>query len=76
MLSKNPTIDRIVFALCLLSMWTLPSIFVWISLFRCSHLSWVAPAALLACSAVMYGIAYLVTFPIGGLRYVRTGSDV
>lgn len=76
MLIKNPTTDRIVFAFCLISMWTMPSIFVWISLFRCSHLSWYFPTALLVCSAVMYLIAYLVTFPVGGLRYVRTGSDV
>lgn len=76
MLTKHPILDRIVFAFCLSGTWILPSVFVWIALFRASHLSWVFPTMLLVCSALMYVIAYIMTFPVGGLRYVMTGSDI
>lgn len=70
----NPKFDRTMFAFCLASMWILPSICTWAFL-HANHLPWWWNAMGLACTTLMYLVAIIVTFVIGGLRYVITGSE-
>lgn len=72
--TRNPTFDRILFAAGLLSAWTLPSIFVWAFTKVSDMPSWWNYAGLV-CAGILYFTAYVMTFTIGGLRYVLTGSE-
>lgn len=72
--TNNPKFDRTLFACCLASMWILPSIFIYAFL-HSSHLPWWWNGIGLACAVLLYLCAFVVTFVVGGLRYVLTGSE-
>lgn len=74
-MTKNPTFDRILFAACLLCAWILPTIFVWGFTQRNDFPAWWNYAGL-ACAGILYFVAFVMTFTVGGLRYVLTGSDL
>lgn len=70
----NPKFDRTLFALCLISAWTLPSIFLW-AFTQPNDLPMWWNGVGIFCACIMYICAFVMTFTIGGLRYVLTGSE-
>jgi len=72
--TNKPIIDRILFALMLISAWTLPTVFTYAFLMPNDLLWWMNGIGLF-CAAVMYGTAIWLTFAVGGLRFVLTGSE-
>ena len=73
-MTKHPTFDRILFALCIISAWALPSIFLWAFTQPNDLPLWWNGAGII-CSCVLFLCAFVMTFVIGGLRYVLTGSE-
>lgn len=72
--TNNPKFDRTLFGLSIISAWTLPCIFVW-AFFQPNDLAPWWNYAGLACAALILIFAFVMTFPLGGLRYVLTGSE-
>lgn len=73
-MTKHPILDRVLFGLSIISAWTLPCIFVWAFTQPSDLPSWWNYAGL-ACAAMILIFAFVMTFVIGGLRYVLTGSE-
>jgi len=67
-------IDRFIGALVLIAAWFLPMIFTYAFLAP-NDISWLLNAVGLTCAGVMYFCAFTLTFTLGGLRYVVTGSE-
>lgn len=70
----NPKFDRTLFGFSLISAWILPCIFVW-AFTQPNDLPWWWNTTGLVCAVAMFLVAYVMTFTIGGLRYVLTGSE-
>lgn len=70
----NRKFDRTLFGLSIVSAWTLPCIFVWAFL-QPNDLPRSMNYAALACAVSIFCFAYVITFTLGGLRYVMTGSE-
>lgn len=71
--TRNPTLNRVMFASCLLGAWALPSILIYV--FLTSDMpGWyrIVGASMIS---LMYVVAFVMTFVVGGLRYVLTGSE-
>jgi hypothetical protein len=72
--TNKPIINRTIFCLCLISAWALPSVFLYAFLAP-NGMAWWWNGIGIICALIMYLLAFILTFTIGGLRYVLTGRE-
>jgi len=73
-LNKYPVFARILLAGSIVSAWLLPTVFMWASLTNDVYPMWLN-ICWIVFACLMYGVAFVLTFVIGGLRYVLTGDE-